>query len=303
MFDADEYRRRFLDNSDDELKKAYSKKTREFLFLKPKLLANGQYLLRFLPPMPEKCPEGYTRVATHRVSVSIGGDPKTVECIRTSDEACAVCDLMRSVAQDKAGLDATLRETFQGMDPWVRAVYPISIYAWPQNPDDRQSLWVPCKEEHGAIFEVSAESLIRNIFNLFLASNNKLNHAQKGFYVGLTKNHHQYELSLKKQMPLQSERLIQATTYPNIEKMMFGSERYPVLRLSYAQQLQFLEDCWFVEEEKVKPHFEKIVHNSHRLKEVEKPALFPDEDDEAPFELASGSVQDSDDDDILSLLP
>lgn len=300
MFDADEYRRRFLDNSDDELKKAYSKKTREFLFLKPKLLANGQYLLRFLPPMPEKCPEGYTRVATHRVTVTIGGDPKTVECIRTADDPCAVCDLMRNVAQDKIGLDATIRETFQGMDPWVRAVYPISIYAWPQNPDDRQSLWVPTKEEHGAIFEVSAESLIRNIFNLFLASNNKLNHAQKGFYVGLTKNHHQYELSLKKQMPLQNERLIQATTYPNIEKMMFGSERYPVLRLSYAQQLQFLEDCWFVEDEKVKPHFEKVQFTAHRMSEKETAFPSLDDDDELPFD--EGAQAGGPDDDIMALL-
>mgnify|MGYP006286055179 CR=1 FL=1 len=300
MFDADEYRRRFLDNPDEELKKAYSKKSREFMFLKPKNLANGQYLLRFLPPMPEKCPEGYTRVATHRVPVTIGGDPKTVECIRTADEPCAVCDLMRAVAGERRDMDASVKDAFQGMDPWVRAVYPISIYAWPQNPDDRASMWVPSKEEHGAIFEVSAESLIRNIFNLFLASNNKLNHAQKGFYVTLTKNHHQYELALKKQIPLQNDRLIQASVYPSIEKMMFQSERYPVLRLTYKQQLQFLEDCWFVEDEKVAPFLTKLAADSLRVSQKETASFEDEDDDTLPFD--DGADDDSDSDDIMSLL-
>jgi hypothetical protein len=69
--------------------------------------------------------------------------------------------------------------------------------------------------------------------------------------------------------------------YPNIEKMMFESERYPVLRLSYKQQLAFLEDCWFIAEDPVSKVYSDVV-NSHTRN--------------------NAAEQESSEDDILSML-
>lgn len=271
-FDPAEFRNLFLSGGQDsEVNRVYGKRERTFLFLRPKNLSNGEHIIRFLPPMPQKCPMGVVRVATHKVPLSIGGEPCTVECIQTGEQPCAICEVLVACKDVFRGLNTAAREALQTLAPWRRAVFPIAIYAWPSNPDDRQSPWVRGKEEHGAIFEVSAESLIRDIFNLFVATNGKLSSEDKGFYLKLHKNVNSYKIDLiNKVTPLQNKELITTNNYPNITKLYLESDKFPIKRLTFEQQIELMrEDCWWYAEPSIQEACEK--HLTRMLTDAEAP--------------------------------
>lgn len=291
-FDANEFRNMFLGGGDADLNRVYGKRERTFLFLRPKNLANGEYVLRFLPAMPVKCPMGAVRVATHKVPTNLGGESLTVECIQTSEQPCAICETQVACKDIFRTLTPAAREALQTLSPWRRAVFPVAIYAWPKDPNDRQSEWVRTKEEHGAIFEVSAESLVRDIFNLFVATNGKLNSETKGYYLKLHKNVNSYKLDLiNKVTPLQNQELISEKNYPNITKLYLESDKFPIQRLTFDQQMQLLqEDCWWYAEGPITavcdPHLTRILKSQDTSEETDvlgELGLELDEDESLPF--------------------
>lgn len=252
-FDANEFRNMFLGGGNPDINKVYGKRDRTFLFLKPKNLANGEHVMRFLPAMPVKCPMGAVRVATHKVPTNLGGEFLSVECIQTSEQPCAICEVLVACKDVFRTLTPAAREALQTLSPWRRAIFPVAIYAWPRDTNDRQSEWVRTKEEHGAIFEVSAESLVRDIFNLFVATNGKLNSETKGYYLKLHKNVNSYKLDMiNKPVPLQNQELISESNYPNITKLYLESEKFPIQRLTFDQQVQLMQqDCWWYAEKPI----------------------------------------------------
>lgn len=272
-FDANEFRNMFLGGGDADLNKVYGKRDRMFKFLKPKNLANGEHILRFLPAMPVKCPMNAVRVATHKVPTTIG-NTITVECIQTGDEPCAICEVLVACKDVFRTLTPAVREALQTLSPWRRAIFPVAIYAQPKDSNDRQSEWVRTKDEHGAIFEVSAESLIRDIFNLFVATNGKLSNEQKGFYLKLHKNVNSYKLDLiNKPCALQNMALIDEKNYPHITKLYLESEKFPLNRLTFDQQVLLLQqDCWWYAEKPVADacsrHFERMTKETDTEEDV-----------------------------------
>lgn len=270
MFDGNEFRQKvFGSKYSESMRRSYGKAGGDFFpVLKPARLGNGTYLIRFLPPHPEKCEDGYLHLSTHSVQQALGGADRTsVECLARSGEDCAICDVLMDLAPYKRHLSSMVVEALDGMAPWSRVVFPATVFAKRVNPEDRKTMWKASKEEVGVILEVSVygekKGLAVDILNLFEAAPH-MNDQKKGSYIQLSKAGNSYSLKVAKGGPLQNEALIKS--YPNLPRFYFDG-KYPIKQMTYAQQERLLEACWWYREPDVQEVFKKIEDAGDRDRE------------------------------------
>ena len=275
MFDKDAFQRQILNvKYSDKYKKTFGGGSGfAFSFLATSKLEDGQYLTRILPSHPEKCPEGWLRVATHSVLMGMGDEKGTrLECIKEEDQPCAVCEILECLSDDLHTLPPHLQEVFNKMVAIRKLVLPATIYAEPVRPNDIASTWRKSTKENGAMLEIRAAGTQTDLFNLMIADP-MFTHPERGRYFLLTKRHNATKAILPSDSspgPIKNSDLLKS--YPN----MVGAYFKNVQRLRYEHQQQFLESAfWFRE-----PSVQRLIQETF----YDNPSSSSEED--APFDLA-----------------
>lgn len=262
MFDEQEFQKQFFGASySDKFKKAYSggsSSGSRFPYLPTSKLESGTYGLRLLPPMPEKCPEGWLRVATHSILQSVGDEkPVRMECtFRGEDGPCRVCEVLDTLADEKTSLPPMIGEALEKARPISKLVLPVVITAEPSS----DGKFKPSKKEQGAMLEIYAQTLQRKIATLF-ATDRYLNHAEKGRYIMLVKNHNQMDLVVPTSSepgPLKDPSFLTPSSYPHV----VNAHTKHLKKFSYTEQDQFLSTCFWMKHPSVEKMFQQSFYDN-----------------------------------------
>jgi hypothetical protein len=250
MFDSNAFQKQILNvQYSEKYKKAFGGTTGfAFSYLPTSKLEDGQYQARILPPHPERCPEGWLKVATHSVLVNMG-DAKgaRVECIKEEDQPCAVCELLEATSDDIHTLPAHLTDILNKMVAIRKLVLPATIFAEPMKPGDIASTWRKSNKEHGAMLEIRAAGTQADLFNLMIADPT-FTHHERGRYFLLTKRHNTTKAILPPDSqagPIKTPDLMKQ--YPNMISAYFKN----VQRLNYQDQQQFLEQAFWYNDPRI----------------------------------------------------
>jgi hypothetical protein len=250
MFDSKAFEKALLNvKYSDNYKKTFSGGSGfAFSYLSTSKLEDGTYTVRVLPPSPEKCPEGWLKVATHSVLVNQGDQKGTrVECIKEEDTPCAICEALETIADDLYTLPDHLQEIFNKMVSIRKLVLPATIFAQPVRPGDMATTWKKSEKENGAMLEIRAVSTQTELFNLMIADP-LLTHHERGRYFQITKRYNMTKVTLpadSKPGPLKTPDLMKQ--YPHVVNAHFKN----VKRIGYQEQQKFLEECFWFHEPKV----------------------------------------------------
>jgi len=277
MFDKDAFQRQILNvKYSDKYKKAFGGGSGfVFSFLSTSKLDDGQYTARIIPSHPERCPEGWLKVATHSVLMNIGDEKGTrVECIKEEDQPCAVCEILESISDDIHTLPQHIQEVFNKMVAIRKLVLPATIFAEPLRPNDIATTWRKSTKENGVMLEIRAAGTQADLFNLMIADP-MFTHPEKGRYFLFTKRHNTTKAILPADSspgPLKNPDLLKS--YPN----MVGAYFKNVKRLNYADQQQFLETAFWFKDPKVQALVQANFYDN--------PGSSEEESYDMPFDLA-----------------
>lgn len=260
MFDEQEFQKQFFGASySDKFKKAYSggSSGSRFPYLPTSKLENGTYSLRLLPPMPEKCPEGWLRVASHSILQSLGDEkPVRVECtFRGEDSPCRICEVLETLADEKSSLPTLYGEALEKARPISKLVLPVVLTAEPSS----DGKYRPSKKEQGAMLEIYAATLQRKVATLF-ATDRYLNHAEKGRYIMFVKNHNQMDLVVPTSSepgPMKDTSFMAPSSYPHV----VNAHLKHLKKLSYEEQEKFLSTCFWMKHPTVEKMFQQSFYD------------------------------------------
>lgn len=249
MFDSSAFQRQILNvKHSDKFKKAFGGGGFAFSYLSTSKLEDGQYLTRILPAHPERCPEGWLKVATHSVLMNMGDEKGTrVECIKEEDQVCPVCEILEAISDDLHGLPSHLQDVFNKMVAIRKLVLPATIFAEPVRPNDISTTWRKSTKENGAMLEIRAGGTQTDLFNLMIADP-AFTHHERGRYFLLTKRHNMTKAILPQDSapcPLKTPDLMKA--YPNVINAHFKN----VQRLNQKDQQAFIEQAFWFKDKKI----------------------------------------------------
>ena len=255
-FDADDFDEFLKAEHDEEYKKAYTTKKRDFPYLKMSQLPEGRTVARLLPPVPgpEKCPEGYLVVATHTVSMDLGEQKHPrVSCIFRRSTPCYICDTMKRLAPVRKNLSPAVQEAIVDMDSdkFRCIAYPISLFAEPIDPDNNKSDWKSSTVECGAMLQVYAQSMLQEMGEL-QRDNPNCNHEERGFYFEFWKaKGNKYRVKKPDNAvkePVRNQELLEKWRKVNMVNAFYKD----VKRFTYDQQADFLRNAWWMKDPQVK---------------------------------------------------
>lgn len=253
MFDDKEWEKKFSAEPSDKVRKAWgnSSSGNRFPYLGTSKLENGTYTVRILPPFPERCPDGWLRVAIHWVFLSLGDEkPTRFECIKDSETPCYICQVQESLAEDKDRLPAAIQEVLARAVAIPKLVLPVTINAEPIKPGDISSKFKKSSAEKGAMLEISASTLQRKIFNL-LNTDKYFTHPDKGRYFFLTKNHNVMDVVVSDKMPsgpINDKAFLDSKMYPHMVNAYFKN----VSRFDFDKQQQAIDEAWWMQDSTVR---------------------------------------------------
>lgn len=307
-FDVDDYRKTLMSSQKtEEYRKQYSNRKAWWPFVHPGVLDNGTFRSRFIPPHPEKCEQGFMKVATHRIqemTKARGGDSRTVACNVGTDEDCAICETLNNlIPLLKTGkLSSDVEEAIRGSGDWTKVVFPMAMaldaYTTTDKNGKETTKYRPGKAMTGVIFSLTAEKLLEEIGKMFELNPN-LSHLRKGRDFAFIKNGTQYKIELAyDQDELENAKGILAF-YPDLPKIFSKNTE----RLDYEGQLRMLGDCWWMDDSKVKKF---LKGNTCAVpwddeEEDERPAKAPVKGSTGRRERQVPDVDDDDEDTDLGL--
>lgn len=218
-----------------------------------------RYILRFLPPWPERCPAEGFHCATHAVQVQPNTAPVRFWCLLEDGKDCYFCDFLEAIEEDwitfpdhvKKAISGTL--SCPGVVVKKQTVFPIAIRANQiQDPagEPGRKIWVPNPEmEIGALLIVDdySKSLLEGIESLFFDEDgndiyDEVTNIDTGRYVLLDKKARKYEFRLAtKPSPLKNRELYSEAQYPRVASL-FRSKK---IVKSYEEQEATLHAAWW----------------------------------------------------------
>ena len=282
-FDATAFNQRFFGSTNDEFKKAYGvRKGGRFPFMRPKTMVDGAFKMRFCPAHPQHCEDGWLRVATHRTKTGLESDYESFTCLQGPEdgEDCAWCEaLTKLIPLLKSGnLSSDIDEAIRETSPYVRGVFPVFVYAEEVKKTDAKgneiTLFKPSDKLSGAIFEVSAEGLLKEIGKL-MVSDERIASKKHGRWFSFVKRGFKYGIDLpyRDREPLSEEAEALLESYPQLEKIYFKN----VQKLDWDGQVRLLGRCWWAKDPKVARYLEDIEDEG-----PPKRSMRDDDDDDLP---------------------
>lgn len=249
--------------------KRHSKGMKEFEFMTPLDLDQGDYYIRLFPKNPVSNPTGFRIVGSHFLEGNINetnanGDvkKKKVDCSGTDgpDSKCYFCDVYKALEEegffDNPKADQGVVKAAGNLSPAIEHWFLISLMA--ERREEKNGEWTNVKYkptdfsgeyEHGKILKVKQQSIVDDIFACIAAGKKDgldLTEAdEQGGYLILSKRANGYEVKLAEdeylEIPLQNADLM--AKYPRTFKTMGNKSR-----MSPVQGQAFLENkesCWW----------------------------------------------------------
>ena len=231
----------------------------EFSFLSMRdLPQRGEWKMRFLPPAPDKLPEGYLEVAKHWLDP----DPHMPErkhqmaCLRPKQ--CYICDLLEALSPLRAArrLEPAVLEAMNKSECSRQLVFVISIFVTPLQTtvgEKKKITWgPPYDQEHGAIFQVRKPSkILDQIMGLLqdeFQTTGDITAYSNGRYLTLIKALNHYDIRISSN-PCELENKDLLTKYPDVKKRSFGQA---YLTGSYGEQETAIAGCWWAQGQAVR---------------------------------------------------
>lgn len=226
-----------------------------------RLQPDTRFILRFLPPWPERCPAEGFHCATHAVQVQPNAPPVRFWCLLEDEKDCYLCDFLEAVQEQWVSFPDHVKRAIRGSlgSPGVvvrkQTIFPIVIRATQvQDPagEPGKMLWVPKQDvEVGVLLILDDYSgLLESIESLFFDEEgndiyDEVVDIEHGRYVFLEKKLRKYELRLSpKPSPLKSKELYSDAKYPRVASL-FRSKK---IVKSYEEQEATLKAAWWAKD-------------------------------------------------------
>ena len=235
----------------------YGAQDAEFSFLSMRDLPEQcRVKIRFLPPAPDKLPEGYLETAQHWLDPDLNNPSRKyrVTCLRP--QQCYICDLLEALVPLRAAhkLEPKVTEALADSESNRQMLFVISVFATPtqtinEKTGKKKVTWgPPYDQEHGAILQVPKPSKLLDQIIPILAPTpipgmpmQDVTSYSSGVYLDLTKSRYQYMLSgATPPCELINKELL--TKYPDVKKRM-GT----VQQASYGEQETAIAGCWWAD--------------------------------------------------------
>jgi hypothetical protein len=222
-------------------------------------LSDGAYKVRLAPKHPSKCPQGFVRLATHRIEHRVG--EKWAEIICTykpgvEGAECYVCDIMEAVQDELSTFSKDVQAALMQMNPRQLFLFPSLITAKPDPkfvPTDARKYapWVPDDQaRQGAILQLEGKRVLAALFDV-LKEYPDANDVDEGYWLQITK--------MGKETPIVRAARAASELTPSEAELMSDKD-YPVLHpipkfmskslreLDYNGQKSFIAGCWWASE-------------------------------------------------------
>jgi hypothetical protein len=238
----------------DTQHKTYSPKLGDFPFLYPaRLQVDHRFPIFFLPPWPERCPDGFVHSCLHALQVQPNSPPVRMWCLLEDGKDCYICDFLDAIRGQWETYPDYVKAQLQTLSVRKQTCFPVVIRAVQvADPDgyEGDKIWVPSEAEQGALLMIEdiAKTLVEGIEALFVDEdgNNvyeEVTNIDTGYYAFIRRlKSRKYEIQLsRKATGLKSKEFYTESRYPNVLKVLRNKK---VLK-EYEEQKALVESAWW----------------------------------------------------------